>query len=200
MESDMALTPAERERLSDRLTIMLHNLVDRPDNITFKRALETNNVHVTDVRVSVGEPKLGDIHERWVRENAIMERHLQLIRKVSSHVKWDDFVFACSEKIDVTGQWRATIAQAIGVDAVSMQFRQSYGQVPLQWVEKVNALPDWKPTPRRRSNFAQIASELVRRLRHSGMSRHEIAGAFNDFLRDFNGTRVTASDITASLD
>lgn len=199
----MALTPAERERLSSRLTRVLHNLVERPDNAPLAQTLRANGIHVTEISVHVGESKvdmqLADIFERMRRENEIMERNAELLKQSISHVLWDDFVFACSKKVDVTGLWRPTIAQAIGVDLSTMQWRQTYGRVPAEWLDKVNEMPDWTPAPLPRSNFAQIAGELARRLRHSGMSRQEIAKAFNDFLRDFNGTHVSAADVASSL-
>jgi hypothetical protein len=199
----MALTPSERERLSDRLTRILHNLVDRPDNVPLAQTLRANGIHVTDLSVHVGEPKreapLDEMFEQWQRENEIMQRRIELLGQAHYHTPWEDFVFVCSKKVDVTGLWRPTIAQAISVNLSAMQWRQTVGTVPTEWLEKLNELPDWKPTPRPRSNFAQIAGELARRLRPSGMSRQEIATAFNEFLRDFNGTHVSAADIASSL-
>ena len=129
-----------------------------------------------------------------------MERNRELINELTAHATWDNFVFACSKRIDVTGRWRPTIARAVDTTPYMMQYDERSGKVPALWMAKVAELPAWTPPKERRSNFSQIAGELVRRLRHSGMSRHEIAKAFNDLLRDFNGTHVTTADITASLD
>jgi hypothetical protein len=191
----MPLSPDEHKTLETRLTLSLRNLIDRPDNAPLANTLKARGIHVTQLFVSVGEPETDEI-ARLDRESAVRERWIDLMKRASRYVKWDDFVFACSAKVDVTQSWRGVLSEAIGVDLYTMLHRERMGNVPTEWLEKVTALPDRKPEPDYRSNFTEVAGELVDALRSAGKSPSWIAKAFNEFLRDFNGTRVSTADVT----
>jgi hypothetical protein len=103
----MSFSPDERRTLENRLTLSLRNLIDRPDNEPLANTLKTRGIHVTQLFVSVGEPETDEI-TRLDREIAVRERWIDLIKRASRYIKWDDFVFACSAKVDVTQSWRGT--------------------------------------------------------------------------------------------
>jgi hypothetical protein len=199
----MALTPAEREgleRLETTLTRGLQNLLSSAADTSLQplaARLRSGGVHITEVRVKIQRDETP--MERYEREMRIMDEWHKLFTATRSY-KWDDFASACSRKIDITRAWKTAIADAIGVDLSTLRYAEEHGYARWEWLTKLAALPDWTPTPERRSNFSRVAGQLVRRMRHAGMSRHEIAKAFNDFLRDFNGTHVTAADVRYSVD
>jgi hypothetical protein len=187
---------ANNEQLEQTLTGMLRNLVARPDNTTFAARLRSADIHIMQVFVRI-DPHINETREEQrARQTRQYERLIELMRTASRYVKWDDFVFTCSSKIDVTGTWMTRIAEATKIDSWDIRYRKATGTVPTEWIEKVLALPDWTPQPERRSNFNKIAVKLVAALRSSGKSSSWIATTLTDFLRDFDATKVTTSDVT----
>ena len=89
----MSLSPDERKTLENRLSFSLRNLIDRPDNAPLANTLKARDIHVTQLFVSVGEPETDEI-TRLDRESAVRARWIDLMKRASRYVKWDDFVFA----------------------------------------------------------------------------------------------------------
>jgi hypothetical protein len=185
---------ADNEQLEHTLTQMLRLLVDRPDNVTFRNRLHSAGTGIAQVfvRIDPAEDPMTILRRRIQQR----ERLIDLTRIASDYVKWDDFVFTCSRKIDVTRTWMSGIAEATGIDPWNIRYHKETGTVPTEWIEKVLALPDWTPPPDQRSNFSKIAVELVAALRSSGKSSSWIATTLTSFLRDFDATKVTTSDVT----
>jgi hypothetical protein len=107
---------ADNEQLEHTLTQMLRNLVDRPDNTTLATRVRSAGIHITQVFVRI-DPHINETRdERRARQTREYGRLTELMRIASRYVKWDDFVFTCSGKTDVTGTWMTRIAEVTGID------------------------------------------------------------------------------------
>jgi hypothetical protein len=120
MENVVALTAAERDRrdrLEMTLTRGLQTLLSRADRgedsvvMPLVNRLRTEGIPMTDVRVKI--EGLETPIERFEHQSRVMERWIKLHSAMHSY-KWDDFLAACSRKIDITGAWKNAIATAIG--------------------------------------------------------------------------------------
>jgi hypothetical protein len=198
----MADDNRERERVArieNTLTNGLRKLLSDPHDtglMPLAARLLRENIHVTQIVVTIDVNATDTRAQMLSRGIAQLERYLELSRTVSSYVPWEDFVFICSRKVDVTGVWIPRIAEASHIDLWTLRYHKTSNLVPMALVEKVNALPDWKPPPERRSNFSLIAGQLVAALRTAGKSSAWIATTLTAFLRDFDGTKVETRDVT----
>ncbi|HME24959.1 MAG TPA: hypothetical protein VKI44_27130 [Acetobacteraceae bacterium] len=186
---------ADNRELEGSLTSMLRVLVDRADNVTFKNRLRSAGIHVTQVFVRI-DPTAHLTDDEQRRQRIAEFEHLDELTKIAKrHVPWDDFVFTCSRKIDVTGAWMGSIADAIGIHPAMINMHKAVGHVPTEWIGKVIALPDWTPSDCQ-SNFSKVAVPLVAALRSSGKSSSWIATTLTKFLSEFDGSKVETHDVT----
>jgi hypothetical protein len=202
LESVMALPPDTRKALEERLSKIAPRIVDSPDQAVtlIQNLLKQNNVHQSALRIRLQEDETyEDFRDRMARETREMQRWIQLTKEVDGGCKWDVFLRACANKVDLQAKWRPTIIQAlheIGVDDWLFRWHENKGNVPYQWLEKVMAMPDLDPNEYLpRSNYAEVCEPLESTLRGAGKTSNWIAQTLTDFIARFDGKAVTVADV-----
>jgi len=199
MSDDRARERERIRRLEFTLTGGFQTQLSNPNSDAQPLAarLARENIHVTQVKVTIGESAANQM----ATETRDYERWAELLKTVHRHVKWHDFRVACATKVDVSigNKWMAEIADATGNPLWRMRVFQQLDSVPTEWLDKVYKLPDWTPPAGyRRNNFSMIAVELVAALKSAGKSNLWIASTLTNFLRDFNGPSVERADVTTT--
>lgn len=135
----------ERQKLEDRLSKMLQNLLDRPDNVLLLRQLGTAGIHVSDVRIKISRKDMETGIERREREVQEMREWNNLFRATRKY-EWNDFVRLCADKIDITGPWKTKIAAVVNTSVPGLRVYEKLNFVRLPMMQAVAALPDWQPS------------------------------------------------------
>jgi hypothetical protein len=187
--------------LEDRLTSVYRMLDVQPDQTRHGTIVTLRKTHynLSDLRVVVASGDRDSAMFSLHQENRGLRDELRRVRGAKG-ITWGDFVEACQQKIEVKGtKWRSTVARQLDMKPADLSTYQRLNRVPVSVLKQLEAMPDLRGEPVKRSpNFQHTLAQVVEKLRAGGLGDRQVVRLVTDLVAGYDGDGAALETAIAS--